>query len=112
MLIGTEAGLYRYDRQTSEFDLFPGATEMRNKSIYSIVTDRMGDLWMSTVNGIWHYDTKRQSFDSYVYGDGLDVHEYVVGARITPDDGRIMFGNNDGITVFYPHIVKGSGVQR
>ncbi len=111
MLIGTEAGLYRYDRQTSEFDLFPGATEMRNKSIYSIVTDRMGDLWMSTVNGIWHYDTKRQSFDSYVYGDGLDVHEYVVGARITPDDGRIMFGNNDGITVFYPHIVKGSGVQ-
>lgn len=111
MLIGTEAGLYRYDRQTGEFDLFPGATEMQNKSIYSIVTDRMGDLWMSTVNGIWHYDTKHQSFDSYVYGDGLDVHEYVVGARITHDDGRILFGNNDGITVFYPHIVKGSGVQ-
>ena len=111
MLIGTEAGLYIYDRQTSKFELFPGASEMQNKSIYSIVSDRAGDFWMSTVNGIWHYDTKRQSFDSYVYGDGLDVHEYVVGARITPDDGRIMFGNNDGITVFYPNIVKGRGMQ-
>ncbi len=111
MLVGTEEGLYHYDRQRGEFALFPGTTEMLSKSIYSIVTDRGGDLWMSTVNGIWHYDIKRQSLDSYVYGDGLDVHEYVVGARLTPDDGRIMFGNNDGITVFFPNMVKGSGVQ-
>ena len=111
MLIGTEAGLYRFNRQTGSLTPFPGAEEMQNKSIYSIVADRMGDLWLSTANGLWHYNTETQAFDSYVYGDGLDVHEYVVGARITTADGRIMFGNNDGITVFHPQNVKDSGVQ-
>jgi len=111
MLIGTEAGIYLFDRQSGKFSHFPGAEEMQNKSIYSIVTDRMGDLWMSTANGIWHYNTQTAAFDSYVYGDGLEVHEYVVGARITLADGRIMFGNNDGVTVFHPQEVKEGGIQ-
>ena len=111
MLIGTEAGLYTYDRQTGQFSLFPGSEEMQNKSINSIVADQTGDLWLSTVNGIWHYDPKRRQFESYVYGDGLEVHEYIVGAKILQPDGRILFGNNDGITAFYPHEVKGSSSQ-
>lgn len=111
MLIGTEAGIYVYDRQQGEFALFPGSEEMQNKSIYSIVADAAGNLWMSTADGIWHYDQRRKTFTSYVSDDGLEMHEYVVDAQIVYPDGRILFGNYDGITAFYPHEVKDGGHQ-
>lgn len=111
MLIGSEEGLYRYERQSGKYELLPGADELQNKSIYTIVTDNSGDLWMSTANGIWHYDMRRRALDSFVYGDGLDQQEFVVGARHVTPDGRIMFANYDGITAFFPHQVKNNGVQ-
>ena len=107
MLIGSEAGLYIFNRLSGEFSLYADAREMLNKSINSIVTDHSGDLWMSTSDGIWHYNPKSRTFDNYVHGDGLVMSGYVVGAKITYPDGRIMFGNYDGITVFYPQNVKG-----
>ncbi len=110
MLIGTEGGLYIFDRLSGVFSLFADSKELQNKSINSIVQDHSGDLWMSTADGIWHYNRQDRTFDNYVHGDGLMTSGYVVGAKITYPDGRIMFGNYDGITVFYPQNVKGRGV--
>ena len=106
MLIGTELGLYIFNRLSGEFSLFADAKEMQNKSINSIVTDHAGDLWMSTSDGIWHYNPQDRTFDNFVHGDGLASSGYVIGAKITCPDGRILFGNYDGITVFYPQNVK------
>lgn len=108
ILVGTEAGLYIYYRDTGELSVFPGSEEMQSKSVYSIVADHLGDLWMSTPNGIWHYSATTKTFDSYTSDNGIDMLEYVVGARIMAPDGRILFGNNDGLTAFYPTQVKGS----
>ena len=107
MLIGTEIGLYIFNRLSGEFSLFANSRELQNKSINSIVTDHSGDLWMSTSDGIWHYNPQNRTLDNYMHGDGLVMSGYVVGAKITYPDGRIMFGNYDGITVFYPQNVKG-----
>lgn len=106
MLIGTELGLYIFNRLSGEFSLFANARDLQNKSINSIVSDASSDLWMSTSDGIWHYNPHDGTFEHHVHGDGLAVSGYVVGARITYPDGRIMFGNYDGITVFYPQNVK------
>jgi len=109
MLIGTEGGLYMFDRLSGKFSLFADSKVMQNKSIHNIVADRSGDLWMSSPDGIWHYNRQDRIFDNYVHGDGLMSSGYVIGAKITYPDGRIMFGNYDGITVFYPQNVKGRG---
>ncbi len=109
MLIGTEGGLFMFDRLSGAFSLFADSKEMQNKSIHSIVADHGGDLWMSTADGIWHYNRQDRTFDNYVHGDGLMSSGYVIGAKISCPDGRIMFGNYDGITVFYPQNVKGRG---
>jgi len=111
MLIGTETGLYLYDCDTGEMGLYSVDAEMHSSSIYGIVADQAGDLWMSTPNGILHLDPQSRQFDSFVYGDGLDMHEYVVGAHFVSHDGRIFLGNYDGVTSFYPPQVKGGGVQ-
>ena len=108
MLIGTEAGLYIFRRATGELAVFPGSEEMQGKSVYSIIADHTGDLWMTTPNEIWHYNMGANTFESYNADDAIGGHEYVVGAGILAPDGRIVFGNNDGLTAFYPTQVKGS----
>ena len=111
ILIGTNNGLYIYGRETNKFSLFPGANEIRDRSIYSIVIDTRDDIWLSTSKGILLYDKKKKNFISYVSGNGLSNHEYVLGAAIHSADDRIAFGTNDGITVFYPEEVKNSSIE-
>lgn len=111
ILIGTNNGLYIYGRETKKFSLFPGAEDIRDRSIYSIVIDTRDDIWLSTSRGILLYDKKKKNFISYVSGNGLSNHEYVLGAAIHSADDRIAFGTNDGITVFYPEQVKNSSIE-
>ena len=111
VLIGTNNGLYVYVRKTGKIELFPGSEKLRDRSVYGIVTDKAGDIWLSTSRGILMYDKGKQSFISHVSGNGLSNHEYVLGAAVKSANDRIAFGANDGVTVFYPEEVKNSTIE-
>lgn len=111
VLIGTNNGLWTYVRKTGKIKLFPGSGKLRERSVYGIVTDKAGDIWLSTSRGILMYDKAKQAFIGHVSGNGLSTHEYVLGAAVKQADGRIAFGTNDGITVFYPEEVKNSTIE-
>lgn len=111
ILIGTESGIYRYDMASSKIGRVEGLHELDNKPIYTIVHLRNGDLWMSSANGIWHYDKQRQHLVRYVDGNGLDTREFVLGAVAVANDGRLSFGSIEGIVSFYPNDVSASGIN-
>ena len=106
--IGTEQGLYLYDRQTREVERFPGSEQLQNKVISYIVQSNDGDLWCSTSMGIWQYQIGSHSFIGHVAGNGLSQKEYLYGVGMHTDDDLIYFGHNDGLTVFSPKNVKES----
>ena len=106
--IGTEQGLYLYDRQTREVERFPGSEQLQNKVISYIVQSNDGDLWCSTSMGIWQYQIGSHSFIGHVAGNGLTQKEYLYGVGMHTDDDLIYFGHNDGLTVFSPKNVKES----
>ncbi len=108
MLIGTENGLYKYERETDRFGIYPSSGALREKSIYSIALDGKSDIWMSSPNGILYLNAESGETSHYVNGDGLEMSEYIVGGQIVTHDGRILFGNNDGVTSFYPRSVFSS----
>ncbi len=108
MLIGTENGLYKYERETDRFGIYPSSGALREKSIYSIALDGKSDIWMSLPNGILYLNAESGETSHYVNGDGLEMSEYIVGGQIVTHDGRILFGNNDGVTSFYPRSVFSS----
>ena len=108
MLIGTENGLYKYERETDRFGIYPSSGALREKSIYSIALDGKSDIWMSSPNGILYLNAESGETSHYVNGDGLEMSEYIVGGQIVTRDGRILFGNNDGVTSFYPRSVFSS----
>ncbi|MBP5387282.1 MAG: response regulator, partial [Prevotella sp.] len=111
ILIGTENGLYWFDRATSEVSRYKGMKEVDNKPVYAIACSQNGDIWMSSANGIWHYDQRHKRVISHVGGNGLETREFVLGAIAQGDDGRMSFGSIEGVATFYPNDVSGAAVN-
>ncbi len=102
IVIGTSEGLYIYQRATNKVEPFPGSEPLEDVSISSIVEDNKGDLWFSTLQGIWHYIRQEKRFVNYLNSYGLSTREYMARAAICFPDGKIAFGQLDGLTVFNP----------
>jgi signal transduction histidine kinase/ligand-binding sensor domain-containing protein/DNA-binding response OmpR family regulator len=106
--IGTEHGLYLYYRNTRQVEPFPGGEQLKNKAISYIVQSNDGDIWCSTSMGIWQYQQSSRSFIGHVSGNGLTQVEYLYGVGMHTDKDLILFGHNDGLSVFSPKMVKES----
>ena len=104
--IATEMGLYLYDRKKQQTTPWPHSESISGLRIYSLKKDVKGNLWMSTAQGIWCYDSKAKSFFSFEKGNGLLTKEYLAGVVGSTSDGVICYGNSEGLTYFRPSEVK------
>src|SRR5574344_1466148 len=110
ILMGTNNGLCIFDWKKNKAYPYTQAKALRNKVIVSITNDNEGDLWFSTSMGIWQYDAKRKKYHSYINGNGLTTHEYCTRSMLHTNDDEIFYGTSDGITTFYPKVVKGTEI--
>ena len=104
--IATEMGLYLYDSKKRQTTPWPHSESISGLRIYSLKKDAKGNLWMSTAQGIWCYDSKAKSFFSFEKGNGLLTKEYQAGVLGSTSDGVICYGNSEGLTYFRPSQVK------
>lgn len=111
MIIGTEEGLYLFDRKNNKTLALPHAEVLKGKQVCSIIKDHQGDLWISTTMGIWQYDQKNRQFIGHINGNGLTTREYVLGASMHTASDLIAFGTSDGITTFYPDVVRAKKME-
>ena len=108
IIIGTDMGLYLYNKQKAAVVPFPGAEGLVDKVISGIEQDQFGDLWCSTSMGIWQYQRDKQRWVTHVNGNGLMTREYVRGLAMQQKTGDIYFGISDGITSFHPAALRES----
>ena len=106
--IGTEHGLYLYDRSKRQVERFPGSEQLSNMSVCYIVQSNDGDVWCSSSEGIWQYSLTTGKFIDHVNGNGLLHKEYIYGVGMHTDEDQIFFGHNDGLTTFTPKNVVNS----
>lgn len=104
--IATEMGLYLYDSKKRQTTPWPHSESISGLRIYSLKKDAKGNLWMSTAQGIWCYDSKAKSFFSFEKGNGLLTKEYQAGVVGSTPDGVICYGNSEGLTYFRPSQLK------
>ena len=104
--IGTEQGLYLYDRHSRRVERFPGSEQLANKAVCYIVQSNNGDMWCSTSQGIWQYQQSSHNFLGHINGNGLVQKEFLYGVGMHTEDDMVYFGHNDGLTVFQPKNVN------
>ena len=103
ILIGTDRGLFLFDRRKNEAKPFPNEEKsLSDKSVAYVCLEKNGDLWCSTSMGIWHYSLQGGQWTAYQSGNGLREREYTTGVGLQLADGRIVFSTSEGPVVFHP----------
>src|SRR5574344_508167 len=102
--IGTNAGLFLYDRHSNKVYPFPGAEVMEDYAVRGVETDKEGDLWIGTTHGLWLYQNK--TFTCYEQGNGALLYMFIPNEMIITDRGYIALAVNDNLVIFNPKEVK------
>jgi len=70
--------------------------------IYGILEDRMGKLWISTINGLSVFDPDKNHFKNFNIHDGIQSNEFHSNAYLKASNDRFFFGGDKGISFFNP----------
>lgn len=104
------SGLFKLNPKTGKYIRFSEDEGLSNNSIYGILEDNRGDLWISSNYGLSKFNVKDASFQNYYKEDGLQGNEFNDGAFCKLDNGEMYFGGFNGITYFDPLEIKNNSV--
>jgi signal transduction histidine kinase/ligand-binding sensor domain-containing protein/CheY-like chemotaxis protein len=101
--VGTQKqGLFLCARNGQIIKNFTTKNGLPDNYISSIISGSNNDLWLSTNNGLCHFNTKTEKTTNYYREDALPGNHFFVQSSLKTRDGEIFFGEADGFISFYP----------
>jgi signal transduction histidine kinase len=94
--------LLRFDTSTKEFDVVDENDGLPSNTIYGILEDRFGTLWLSTNSGIVRFDPETCAMTRLDVKYGLQGNEFNLGAYCETSNGELLFGGDYGIDGIMP----------
>lgn len=107
--IGTHSGLNRLDilsNTGASFERYLSRQGLPNGTIYGILEDRHGKLWLSTNQGISAFDRTANEFRNFSLRDGLQGMEFNGGAYYQNGTNELFFGGLQGVNIFDPDKIE------
>jgi len=92
------------------FDNFSERDGLPNNSVYGILPDNNGGLWLSTNHGLARLEVKSRQVISFRRSQGLQADEFNFGAHYLGHDGRLFFGGPNGYNSFLPQELRSSSL--
>lgn len=75
---------------------------LTSDTLYGIVVDAAGDLWLSGNSGLMRFSPATGAIKAYHREHGLQGEEFAFGAYHRLRDGRVCFGGPGGFNIFDP----------
>jgi signal transduction histidine kinase/ligand-binding sensor domain-containing protein/CheY-like chemotaxis protein/HPt (histidine-containing phosphotransfer) domain-containing protein len=85
-----------------EFKVLTRADGLSSDTLYGIVPDARGDLWLSGNAGLMRFNPETGAIKTYHRERGLQGEEFSFGAHLRLRDGRVAFGGPGGFNIFDP----------
>ncbi len=105
--IGTrDGGLNTFDRTHKTFRAYRTQDGLPNDTVYGILEDEEGNLWLSTNMGISRFNPTTETFQNYHTSHGVQGKEFNTGASYKTRDGMMLFGGFNGFNAFYPSQIE------
>ncbi|MCF8371649.1 MAG: histidine kinase [Bacteroidales bacterium] len=96
-------GMYGFDLESQKFiHHFCDTTGLINNSVYAIVDDGQGYLWLSTQSGVSQFNLQNHNILNFSGANGLPFHDFTAGAFCKANNGKIYFGGEGGVIGFLP----------
>jgi diguanylate cyclase (GGDEF)-like protein len=105
MIVGTEAGLQRWDPAKARFVPWgrraDGSTPLQGLRVMALHADRSGSLWVGTLrNGLWRLDAEGLVLEHHVHGsDPTSLADDEVRAILEDAAGRLWVGTAGGLAL-------------
>lgn len=81
---------------------FNNRTGFPNNSIYGMLPDDCGSIWISTNAGLVQFDPRNETYRQYTQAEGLPSNEFNSRAYHKLADGSLLFGSVKGAVLFRP----------
>jgi len=111
LYMGSEKGLIRYQLESQQYNIINGQQGMPNNHIYSMLCDALGNIWLSTNQGICCYNPTTDKCRNYDVSDGLQSNEFNSGASYISPSGEFFFGGINGFNTFNPLTISDNSYQ-
>jgi signal transduction histidine kinase/ligand-binding sensor domain-containing protein/DNA-binding response OmpR family regulator len=107
--IGTvSSGILHYNSTNGTFRQYTSKDGLPSNSVYGILPDDSGVLWLSTGNGLARFDPASTQIIKYGSSDGLSITSFSNTSGLKSSSGSMFFGGNGGLVSFDPKLVKGN----
>jgi signal transduction histidine kinase/CheY-like chemotaxis protein len=105
--IGTqEGGLLLFDRKTGKYKRFTTSDGLPGNTILRMLEDSVGNLWLSTYNGLCRFNPQTKTCRNFSQSDGLQSNQFSFNAGLALSTGEFLFGGIKGFNIFYPGNVR------
>ena len=94
-----------------DFKSYTTSDGMANNNVKGLLEDEMGNLWISTNNGLSCYNKQNNSFTNYYEEDGLASSQFYWNAYAKAKSGLLYFGTLDGLVAVDPEMITTNTVQ-
>jgi signal transduction histidine kinase/ligand-binding sensor domain-containing protein/DNA-binding response OmpR family regulator len=103
MWVGTFGeGLSLYDKKNQTFITFAEKDGLQNSTVYQIIEDLNGLIWLSTNAGISSFDVTKRTFRNYTHHNGVQNNNFVRASGMRLSNGELVFGGIEGFNYFNP----------
>ncbi len=110
--IGTKSGgldrLVSFEESSGRavFENYSAADGLAAGSVWGILSDESGHLWLSTNGGLSRLDPESRTFRNFDTSHGLQSNEFNQGAYYRSASGEMFFGGVDGFNAFFPDRIR------
>ncbi len=99
--VGTDgAGVNIWDPEQEDFEYYDTRDGLPADNVCGIVEDENGNMWLSTYNGLTHFDIDLKSFRNFGVQDGISDREFNRYSFYKDTTGLLFFGGVNGLNVF------------
>ncbi|HEY4788664.1 MAG TPA: two-component regulator propeller domain-containing protein, partial [Bacteroidales bacterium] len=101
-----DKGLALYDKVKRTFKFYDESCGLANNQALSLQEDNLGNLWISTGNGLSKFNPEKGTIRNFGKEDGLQNNQFSYGASYKSSTGELLFGGIAGFNIFNPQNVK------
>ena len=103
MWVGTYGGgLSVFDKSTGQFSNFSEKDSLQNTTIYQVLEDAQGHIWVSTNTGLSSLDVHTRTFRNFSVYNGVQNNNFIHASGMRMSDGELFFGGLQGFNYFNP----------
>lgn len=99
--VSSGQGVFRIDLKNKDVHTYKD--HLLCNQLTSVETDDRGNLWIGSLNGLIRFDPHSGRFFSYAEKDGIRNASYVPMSAVKGFGEELIFGGDQGVTVFNPH---------